>query len=239
MGDGITRGITARLVQSLPRETPGSAQELRLDRYGDVYNIPSTLQGSALGGKYFTGVNPTLSTAIATTTSITAFTVASPVALFYNQGSVDIVLDQFTMNIVQVPTSATSWQFAWTYDTVDRYTSGGTLVVPKNVNGNVGNESAMRFHFGAIVATSASANVRNHSRGGLRGVIPTTFDEMGFVFGEKGSTGSFASAAASAKYINGVPGCVIAPGHSMILYMWGAANAGAPSWEFTAGWLEI
>jgi len=199
----------------------------------------SGVQAAAISKKYFTGVNPTLGTAIATTTSITAFTAASPVALFFNNGPRAIVMDYLSMMIVQVPTSATHWRYSWTYDPVDRYTSGGTLVVPTSINGNIPASTNMRMRFGAIVATAASGGVRNLCTGAVRGIIPTTLDTNTFVFGDTGFSNSALLTSGSAKYCDGIPGCLIAPGHSLLLHMWGTSNAAAPSWEFTAGWYEL
>jgi hypothetical protein len=235
------RSLVGRLLASAGFQNPQREKELRLDAYGDLFTVPSLPDqaGGALSGSYLTATNPTIGTAIVTTTSITAFTAVSPVAAFFNAGvnGRSIVMDYLSMRIQQVPTSATRWLYTWVVDPVDRYTSGGTLLVPTNTNSGVDNTSIMRFHFGAIVATAASASVRRHSNGLVRDVIPLIDDSTTFRFNDRGANGSLVNAAGGVQYI-AVPPMVIAPGHTGLLYLFGDSNAAAPTWEFTAGWYE-
>lgn len=219
----------------------GFENDIRSDNYGNLGVAPAYLaqHAIALGGKYFTCVEATPGTAIATTTSITAISATKPILLVANTGLKDIVLDYLNLMIVQVPTSATSWQYAWSTDNVNRYASAGTVCTPKNVNGNADNTTGAVVYFGDITSSAATLAVRPHSGGAIRGIIPTTFDTMGFRFGGAEGVGSGLMTTGSAKYTENVPPCVIAPGHSALLSMFGASNGAAPSFRFTLGYVEL
>lgn len=241
MGENYLRSLTGRLLSSAAFTAPERPKNVRLDSHGDVFTVPGLTgpQGAALSGAYFVGANPTVGTGIATTTSITAFTAASPVAMLYNAGTRVIVPDYFTMLFTAAPTSATAWHYAWILDPVDRLSSAGTAIVPAPTNSAVSAASDCRFTFGAIVATSASANVRRVGRGIVRSKIPVVNDEVCFKFGTEEPTpfGATDTSVILSRAVC-VPAVAVAPGHSLVLYMYGASNAGAPAWEFAAGWSE-
>lgn len=235
------RATVARLLSSAGFTNAGLETAVRSDNYGNlgVVALLSGIANAAIAGKYFTATEGTIGTAVATTTSITAFSATKPVFLCYNSGSRDIVFDFLNLMVVQVPTSATSWQFAWTTDNSNRYSSAGTAVTPKNVNGNADNVTGAVVYIGDITAAAAGTAVRNHSSGACRGIIPTTFDQMGFRFGGAEGVGSGLMTTGSAKYIANVPPLVLAPGHSAQLSMFGASNAAAPSFLYTFGYAEL
>lgn len=245
MTDAAIRGRVSRYNSETLETTPGSEIVTRSSKFGDLGVLPlmTGQLGAGYSGAYYTGCNPTPGTAIATTTSITAFTAISPVICMYNSDIAstgrDIILDFLSMRIVQVPTSATEWEFAWVTDQTDRWTSGGTLVAPTNVNTRIANQSINRYRFGAIVAPAASGNVRIHSRGLVRDQIPVILDTTTFRFGSDSEGGSFAPSTGNIHQGITLPPLVIGPGHSALLYLWGTSNGAAPTWEFTTGWLEI
>lgn len=206
-------------------------------------------------GGYYTGCNPAVGTAIATTTSVVddAATASAthaqfaPVALWTNQenpnnqNAVSIYLRYLKMFLVQVPTSATSWRYSLRLDTIPRYSSAGTVVVPQNVNPASTKSSKCQFVFGAIVplALPSASGGRLLANGLINSVIPVTLDQWLFTFGNASPSMDQLNGGAAAKNIViNAPPIVIPPGCCLALDMWGAANAAAPSWEFECGWAE-
>jgi hypothetical protein len=228
---------------SLPPVTPDGIYNVpaRLNKYAEaIVQAYGPNQGVEEGSR-FISANPTLGTAIATTTSITAFTAASPVMLAQNKngiGGANITLDYLRLLLSQVPTSATNWNWAGIVDTSSRYTSGGTTIVPANLNtGGAG--SGLLLVFGAIVAAAASQAARTVHRSIGRSAIPVTLDEWLFKYGSQNheGAGSLGGAVALRMPIPGGP-VVLRPGDTYLLYGWGTANAAAPSWEFELGHTE-
>lgn len=213
----------------------------RLNKYAEpIVQAYGPNQGVEEGSR-FISTNPTLGTAIATTTSITAFTAASPVMLVQNKyglGGPAITLDYLRLMLSQVPTSATRWDWAGVVDTTSRYTSGGTAITPANLN-TAGLSSGALVVFGAIVAAAASANARTVHRSMGRSAIPVLQDEWLFKYGSQNHEGpsSLGGAVALRMPVPGGP-VVLRPGDTYLLYGWGTSNAAAPSWEFELGHTE-
>jgi hypothetical protein len=218
-----------------------------------VSNLWGTDHAAADEGNYYTASNPTPGTAIATTTSVVddAATASSthgqnvPVIHIQNTASVananakSIYLKYLTMMLVQVPTSATAWRFAVRSDSAPRYTSGGSLIVPQNVNSAFSNQSVSAFYFGAVVTALGSANMRLLAGGSVGSVIPVTLDVWTFTFGDTVAPSNFLNGSASAKNVTiPLPPVIIGPGCNLNIEMWGGSNGAAPSWEFTAGLIE-
>jgi hypothetical protein len=240
-----------RASRGIPQRVPESQDiAARSDGYGNAFNAP--LYGSrhflADEGSYFVATNPTPGTPIAITTSITTFAetagaVGVSLLLKNNDSRTGnapkrIYFDKLKLMIVQVPTSATSWQFALVIDDNPvRYTSGGSAITPTQPNGDSNIASVAQMYFGALT-TAVPNNRRTVGRGTLRGVIPTTFDEFIITSGGMDEGGSMASAAASGRIVENVPPIILAPQQQLCLTMWGAANAAAPTFEFEATWWE-
>lgn len=195
-------------------------------------------------GSRFVAVNPTPGTVIATTTSITAFTVASPIMAVVNNNAIDsginITLDYLRLIQGQVPTSASTWHWLMQKDSVARYSSAGSTITPKNVSTGAPNQSGSAgIYFGALVAAAAGVNARYTHRSVGRSVIPVINDETLFKFGSPSHDGAGSLGGTVALRIP-IP-CgpeVIKPGETWLLYGWAGANAAAPSWEFELGYIE-
>jgi hypothetical protein len=227
---------------SLPPVTPDGINNVpaRLNKYAEaIVQAYGPNQGVEEGSRFLSAT--AVGTPIATTTSITAFTAASPILLAQNKngvGGANITLDYLRMILSQVPTSATNWNWAGIVDTSSRYTSGGTTIVPANLNTS-GAGSGLLLVFGAIVAAAASQAVRTVHRSIGRSAIPVTLDEWLFKYGSQNHEGasSLGGAVALRMPIPGGP-VVLRPGDTYLLYGWGTANAAAPSWEFELGHTE-
>ena len=206
-------------------------------------------------GGFFVTTNPTTGTAIAMTTSVVddAATASSthaqfaPVMIVFNSNTADnqnaasIYLRYLRMQIVQVPTSATSWKFSMRLDNTIRYASGGSTLIPVNLNPSSSRTSAAaRVFFGAIVpAALPTAASRLVSNGQVNSAVPVTLDQWLFSFGNAAPHMDLISGGAGAKNVTiACPPIVIPPGWSLSLGMWGASNAAAPSWEFEMGHVE-
>lgn len=208
--------------------------------------------GAADEGAYFATTNPTPGTVIATTTSVVddAATASAthaqnvPVMHIINTATAgdlnakSIYLKYISMMLSQVPTSATTWRFAWRISQVARYTSGGSLLVPQNSNAGAQNTSIAKVYFGAVV-TGLEPNNRLVCNGTVGSVIPVTLDVWTFTFGVNAIPTNFLNGSASAKNVTiPCPPIVIGPGCNANFEMWGASCAAAPSWEFTMGHVE-
>lgn len=201
----------------------------------------------------FIVTNPTPGTVIATTTSITAETEASPVLMVQNGWSATdanrktIYLRYLNMLLGQVPTSATDWQLSIRSDANSAaYTSGGSTNLTGGaltvVNANLASSrlSKANVMFGAIVAVATqTASKRLLARRQINSAVPVTKDQWSFTFGIPGSTSDQISGGAGAKNaVFAMPAIAIPPGYNVRLNMWGGANAAAPSWEFELGFVE-
>lgn len=219
-----------------------------------VSNLWNSDYALADEGGFFVGTNPTVGTAIAMTTSVVddAATASSthaqfaPVALWTNQenaanpNAVSIYLRYLKMFISQVPTSATNWQASLRLDTIARYSSGGSLITPQNVNPASSKASKCQFAFGAIVPLALpSANARLLSNHKIDTAIPVAGDQWLFTFGNSAPAMDQLNGGATAKNMTyNCPPIVIPPGCCLALDMWGTSNAAAASWEFECGWVE-
>lgn len=193
-------------------------------------------------------------TAIATTTSVVddaataSATHAQNVPVMYmanlssptDPNAPSIYLKYLRMVIVQVPTSATSWKFAFRADNSPRYTSGGTTITPVNQNTGSSRASKLQLVFGAVLTTPLpSASQRVLGSGQVSGAIPVTLDNWMFTFGDVVMPTSMIGTMTLVKNVNIPCGpIVIAPGWNVVLEMWGTSNAAAPSWEFELGYAE-
>ena len=242
----LIQGVVDRLLPTPLSD--GNISNARMSKYGELItrNNANAVQATSVDGSYIVATNPTPGTAIAMTTSITAFAeTAGAVGVMFllrntltsSETAKRIIMDYLKMRIVQVPTSATSWEYAVTLDdNPARYTSGGGVIVPTNPNGAVSTGSIATLYFGALT-TGVPTNRRLVGRGTLRGIIPTTFDVMSIIFGSS-PTMQGLHTSGSGKYFDVTAPVIISPGQNMAITMWGAANAAAPSFEFEAGWIE-
>ena len=185
-------------------------------------------------------------TAIATTTSVVddAATASAthaqnvPVMFINNPGASGDVNSKtiyplfLPMSIVQVPTSATVWNFAIRCDNTARYTSGGTLLAPQNLSMGSQNASIAQIYFGAVVTALPGANQRVVGSGMVQATIPVTKDNWIFTFGDITANTNVLTASAGKNLTIPCAPFAISAGWNCAIEMWGASNAAAPSWEF-------
>lgn len=197
-------------------------------------------------GAVFLATNPTMGTAIATTTSITSEDQTKPVLVLANTASASdpnaktIYPKYLNMLLSQVPTSATDWQMSIRMDNnTSVYTSGGSSITPVNANSGSSITSKSALYFGAVVAVTTNSQGRLVCRRQLNSAVPVTKDQWFFGFGEGILSSDQIAGGSGAKNVTfSLPGLAIAPGWNMRIQMWGGSNAAAPSWEFEMGWVE-
>ena len=240
--------VSGRASRGLPQAAPDTNEiSIRTSRFGDLVVMPLYGNKHALAdeGSYFVATNTTIGTAIAQTTSITAYAdTAGAVGNYFYFRNTDLAggkrmyLDYIKLMTVQVPTSATSWQWALVTDYgTARYTSGGSAITPVSPNGDVGTPSIVQMYAGALT-TAVGISKRTVGRGTFRGVVPTTFDTYIILAGAREGGGTFSSAAASGRHVGIAPPIILGPQQNLTLIMWGTANAAAASFEFEVGWWE-
>lgn len=233
--------VTNRILPSIISD--GGFSTLRTDRYGDldVQSVTQTNHPLVDEGAYFTACNPTISTPI--TQSIVATWVATtPLMTIYNSastGGVRLFFHYLRMIYAVAPASATSAQFAIHIDNIQRFSSGGSALTPKNCNMGSTIASAATVNFGALTATAASSSVRQISRGSLRTAIPAVLDQFEIRAGAE-SCGSVIGSGAGPLLVSvGIPPIAIDPGHTLVLYVWYPSNAAtAATTEVETGWYE-
>lgn len=242
----LVKGLVNRFKPAVANDN--TYANLRLDRYGQIYDNPiyDSVSGAAEDGSLWLATNPTMGTAIAVTTSITAYAETAGAVGFglvvKNTSSAGdtakrIVMSRITLPIVQVPTSATSWQYVLVLTNNPAfYTSGGSVLAPVNVNSDIISGSVAQVFFGALTTAVPGTDKRYVGRGTLRGIIPTTFDEMSIVF--RGCPTSALATAGSMRNVCYNEPVVIGPGYSLGLSMFGASNGAAPTFEPTISWIE-
>ncbi len=216
-----------------------------------VQSIWNRDQGIVDEGTYFVATNPTVLTGIATTTSVvddgnSGATSAQtrPVMIIQNgyaagTNAPNVYPLSLKLLCTAAPTSATFWQMSMRLDSIQRYTSGGSTIVPQNPNSAVGGNSRALIYFGAITAAAASAGARLVANAMVSPTIPLVKDTMVIEFGNSNADVSYMNTASvnSTRVIN-VPPIVIAPGYSLVIGMFGTSNAGAPSFEFEFDYVE-
>jgi hypothetical protein len=213
----------------------------RLNKYSEAIVEAFGPNRGAEEGTRHVATNATLGTAVATTTSITAYDATKPIMLVQNRNGAagkNIFLEYLRLIWGQVPTSATDWFWAMVVDSATRYASAGTLITPKNVNVG-GDQSNALIYFGAPVTVAAGQNGRVVHLSAGRSVIPVINDEVVFRFGARGNEAPSTLGGTVALRLPIPCGPVILrPGDTWALHGWGTSNGAAPSWQFEMGFTE-
>ena len=142
--------------------------------------------------------------------------------------------------VTSAPTTASLWNWAIRADntTGGRYTSGGTLMTPVNVNTGSGNASRAQIYFGAVVTALAGSSQRVMGSGAVQSSIPVVKDQWMFTFGDITAPTNVLTASAAKNLTIPCGPIVLGPGWNLTLEMWGTACAAAPAWEWEMGYAE-
>jgi len=221
-----------------------------------VKQIFNTDHAAADEGSFFVATNPVSGTTIAMTTSVVddALTASSthapaaPLLFIQNKGSVgDVNTRSIYLRYIKLKqpiaaqawTSATSAHYSFRGDTISRYTSGGSTIVPVNINMSSSRTSGVTMYFGALVtALPGPATGRILGLGLIQGTIPLPGDCWTWTFGnsEMPTHGLGASAIKNVTFHCGP--IIIGPGCNLAMDVWAIALAAAPAFEFEVGWIE-
>jgi hypothetical protein len=186
-------------------------------------------------------------TGLATIATLTSFTDLSPFILMQNANSVNSQLRQYLKYLKLIVTAAgtagASIRFAYKIDqqNAQRYTSGGSKLVPFGVNGDEAEVSNANIYAGALVATAASPAARGPMGNALlRPVIPVVGDTYLMTFGDVDApVGSLAPAGtAIADRIVRCPPAVIGPQEWFAGHIWLPSQSAASSYEVEIGYVE-
>lgn len=247
----VQEALRGKVYRELPSANlDGSDAYARLGRYGEVRTQPLTSTKHALAeeGSYYVAVNATISTGITIGGDTqTAWVVTTPSIVLYNGASTtstsakSIIPDYIKMLVTSAGTAAAAFHYAVAIDTTNRWTSGGTAIVPTNVNGSISTATSAVLHVGAITAPAASANVRYTGRGVFRAAIPVANDQYILAFGASDIAASNSGDVAGTTVCNHVchtSPVIVPPGGSLLVYTWGASMSNSPEVEFEMGYWE-
>jgi hypothetical protein len=191
----------------------------------------------------YRATNPTISTGIAQAV-VTSWVATTPFMVIFNQdvaGGLSLHLDYIKLINSVAGASTTSAHAAFILDTVDRFSSGGSVLTGAQINSALSGTAKARVNVGAVTATAATA-ARQIGRDMVKTQAApcwTVGDEVYAKFDTFDFSPAPTNGAGTAIF--GIPSgpVVIAPGHSFLFYLWNIANAVTPpSWEIEMAWWE-
>ncbi len=214
-----------------------------------VVSLYPSYHGLGQEGSTYIATNPTVGTGIAITTSVVddAATASSthaqfaPALLVQNTWSASNTAAKslyplyIKLITTAIPTSATRWDCSVRLDNVaTKYVSGGSTITPVCLNSNVATTSGASVYFGAIVPSGVQTGAgRLVGRALLSSTIPVVLDTYIITFGDVGASTNVANGGATrADKTIPMAACVVAPGWSFQLDLFGASNAAAAGYEF-------
>ncbi len=210
-----------------------------------------------LEGIRFANFNPTPDSGQALTSATRATFLATEAAflLFDNDfggvitqgaetGQKQIFPDQLWLKVITAGTGLISLKYAVYIDSVNRFSSGGTLVNANSFNMDMRDSkgtpvgSIVNLYTGPITLT-ATSTARPAGRGVFRQGAPVVGDQyiidFGSVAGYHNPTLSGTNPIAQSFP---VPFITIGPEQSIIIYIWGVGMTAAPTFEYGMIWLE-
>jgi hypothetical protein len=241
----VQEALRGKVYKEMPsRNLDGSDAYARLGSRGEVMGIPLTCtkHGLAEEGSYYVATNATISTPITLTgATCTAWVATTPTVVLVNaHTTANVIPDYIKFHIVGAGTAEAALHYAILLDRANRYTSGGTAIVPSNVNTGISTSTSSLLYVGAITAPAASANVRQVGRGLFRNAIAVANDQYILSFGASDVAASAPQLASTTSIMQTFPAppVVVSPGSSLLVYLWGASMSAAPTAEFEMGFWE-
>ena len=215
-------------------------------RYGDQYVMPvaTGVVNLCEEGSYFTVINPTPGTGLATVGSTGCQSLSDLVTFFMlinNDvvGGKNLYLDYLKLICTVAGTAGASLHYTTKIDNgVGRYSSGTTLTsTPVNCNMNSSRTTVTLAYAGPVVTLAATASVRILSNGVLKTGIPVIGDTYILDFGAK-AIGVGSAVATINSVIFNHPPMVLGPQQSFFLHLWLPSQSAASSYELEVGWWE-
>ncbi len=232
----------------------GQVQQ-RMSPFGDSYTIQtlSEPQSAALEGSLYHALATPAAGGTGTAMGIqtTISETANIALMIINGDSLRTYLPSFIrMRCTAAGSTTTSAEAAFSVDTTNRYSSGGSTLTAYKTNPSTsapGSNATVRI--GAITATAASGNrqwvgnmlIRQAAAPAwiVGDVVIFTFGIIGPMSYGKAANPSDTTAAPGTVYTYPVPALAVPPGGSFLLHIANVANATtAPSFEWQVGWIE-
>lgn len=241
--------LNVEIDRQLPdAESDSTTKPLRGGRYGEAYtlNVMPTHHLLADEGTYQVATSPTPGTAIAFAVNASVSETAGNFIYLKNNESQGnsrakrIYLNYIRLLAGTVPAAAVAAHFFIKVDNKDRYTSGGTTIIPVNANIDSGTGTVSQLYAGALTTTAPSPSARLLARGILRSAIPVANDEFVLSCGFVEAPGSIQLGGLVAQRMSvPIPPVVLGPQDNMCLQLWFPSNAvTAPQFEVEMGWFE-
>lgn len=232
--------------RELPGAQPnGTLQPIRHSRYCEPIVQPFGAQVASDEGTYFTATNATLGTAITGTAAPTAFSATVALISLFNAvqntptSAKRVQLHWLRLEPRAAGTNGTSFQFAMSIDNGNRFSSGGTAVVPVNSNMDLTTATNVTLNVGALTATGASAGVRRLAHGMVRPVIKVIGDSYLFLFGQPPqSSGVVVDGTAASQIPIYCPAVTLGQNQSFLFHEVAPSQSVAATYEFSMGWTE-
>lgn len=241
--------LNVEIDRQLPdAESDSTDKALRGGRYGEAYVLPLMFppQLQSDEGTYQVATSPTPGTSIAFAVNASISETAGNFLYLKNnesQGNTRakrIFLNYIRLIAGTIPAAAASGHFFIKVDNKDRYTSGGTAIIPVNANIDSGTGTVSQFYAGALTTSAPSPSARLLARGVLRSAIPVANDEFVLSFGALEAPGSLLLGGIIAqRMVIPCPPVVLGPQDNMCLQLWFPSNSvTAAQFEVEAGWSE-
>jgi hypothetical protein len=198
----------------------------------------------AIEGSQFMARNPTPGTGIVGHAAPTTLDDTKPLLLIKNNAApnsgINLVLDYIRLRLTTAGTASTNVRFDIKVDNINRYTSGGSQLVPQNVNMPSQAQSNALVYYGAITAPAVGGNVRVLDGIEFRPVIGVVGDTYTLNFGGPSHppTALITSGGAICWATANLHPVVLGPGASLLLHQWSASQSGAITFEPTVSWFE-
>jgi hypothetical protein len=202
-----------------------------------VSNIAATSQTNANENKYFSGpINPTIGTGVALTIATRTVFLATQPSITINAPTKAVTLDRIMLMPRVAGAGLTGLQLVVIVDTVNRYTSGGTIVSLRSSINNTLSTAIARTGQVTIVATNTTATESRVYNGVIKGAIPAINDNYTLFFGNDNivETGLVANTQQSKN----LPPVIIPAGGTALIYLFGAGMTAAPAFEGTIHTIE-
>lgn len=242
----LWKAMVSALLPQMGQDGPESERFLRVDGYGNLMTIPSTMTKHAQsrqGSAFYIG-NPTVGTGVAGGI-LAAFANTTAAFVFYNGNSgplaKSIDLDLIKLLYTVAPATATAFRFAVVLDSASRLPTGGFVKIagPQATAGqgasalgpviNTSGLQAWAFTGGAFMTVPAPGpQARTVANGGVTG-LPVVGTEHTIRFGDIGHTNQGGANGGGTQE----GGITIAPGWWCVVHPWWPGNATTgPSFEY-------
>ncbi len=176
---------------------------------------------------YYMAVTPTPGTGIVTGNPTTLVS-TTPALVVFNGGLLNVYLLWLRISSTVVGGGAATKNFTHSVDQGNRFSSGGTALTINNTNMLANAKSSVQATWGAITATTATANERKLGNDWFRVALADVVgDVYEFQYGAPSGNAVGSSPATVANFVHSAPPVVLQPQSSYILNIWsGTFSAG-------------